>query len=69
MKATLEFNLPEDQENFDTRLNAWKYRAVIADLNTFLRREMKIANNSDVKVLGQCWEVLHELLDQQNLEL
>lgn len=69
MKATLEFNLPEDQEDFETHLNVWKYRSVIADLHTYLKWELKNAKPAEAKTLGQCWETLHNLLDQQNLEI
>ena len=32
MKATLEFDLPEEQEAFETAVNAWRYKVRIEDI-------------------------------------
>lgn len=32
MKATLEFNLPEEREEFETAQQAWKYKAALEEM-------------------------------------
>lgn len=41
MKAVLEFSLPEEQQEFQTAVDAWKYRAVVEDLVEHLRGRIK----------------------------
>lgn len=41
MKSILEFNLPEEQEEFETANDGWKYKSVLFDLDNFLRNKLK----------------------------
>lgn len=41
MRATLEFTLPEEREEFDSALRGGKAFAFIHDFEEFLRREYK----------------------------
>lgn len=67
MKAQLTFNLPEEQEEFETANNGWKYQSVLWDLNEFLRSKMKYDDKiTDVQydiydeVRSKIWEFLNE---------
>ena len=41
MKATLEFTLPEEREEFETAVNAGKHRSLLDDVLKVLRNEVK----------------------------
>lgn len=41
MKATLEFNLPEDYNEFEMAVLTSNYHSFIFDFNNFLRGELK----------------------------
>jgi hypothetical protein len=41
MKATLEFNLPEDQSEYDMAINGQKFYTVIWDMKQHLRGKVK----------------------------
>lgn len=41
MKAILEFNLPEDREEFELAQNGWKYKSVVDALFSWLRAKYK----------------------------
>ena len=42
-KATLEYNLPEEQDEFELAANAGKYYSVLWDLDQYLRNKVKYA--------------------------
>ena len=44
MKATLEFNLPEDQEDFELYNRAIKFYLVLTDLAEWFRSEIKYSD-------------------------
>jgi len=46
MKATLEFNLPEDQQEFDLATKAFKLWSVLWELDQSLRSKTKYAPDS-----------------------
>ncbi len=60
MKAILEFNLPEEQEEFDNANRGGEYRAVLMDLDAWLRRKIK---NGDTCTLQSLRDYLHESVD------
>lgn len=66
MKAVLEFNLPEDQDDFDTAINGWKYRSIIWDINNFLRSKLKYNELSSEqrevydKIRTELWNLINE---------
>jgi hypothetical protein len=41
MKGILEFDLRDDQKEFETAINADKYKSVIWELDQYLRSEIK----------------------------
>ena len=41
MIATLEFELPEEREDFENAVNAGKFRCAIAEFDNFLRYRYK----------------------------
>lgn len=41
MKATIEFNLPEDQTEFDMATNANKYYSALFNFQQYLRNKLK----------------------------
>jgi hypothetical protein len=41
MKATLEFNLPEEREEFEIALRAGKLQAALSEFENFLRAQLK----------------------------
>lgn len=47
MKATLSFDLPEEQEEFKRARDGSSYRDVILDLDTDLRNKIKYGNEQD----------------------
>jgi len=66
MKAILEFNLPEDQDDFETSTNGWKYRSVIDDIDGFLRNKLKYETLTEEqyeaydKVRTELWNFINE---------
>ena len=59
MKATLTFNLPDDQYSYDYTLNAARYKDALSDIMNIMRNEVKYGNHE------QCTaEVLDNLYEQ-----
>jgi hypothetical protein len=54
MKATLTFDLPDDQFAYDYTLNAARYKDALTDIMNIMRNEVKYANHD---------EITHEVLD------
>jgi hypothetical protein len=73
MKATLEFNLPEDQNEFEMVNNASKTYSVIWDLQQWLRSQTKHApdtmSDDTYNTFEKCREKLNDLLIDNNLDL
>lgn len=59
MKATLTFNLPEEQVEYEYTLNAARYKDALSDIMNLIRKKDKW-NNYD----GMTAEVIAELYDQ-----
>lgn len=62
MKGIIEFDLPEERDEFQLCQDAWKYRATIDDAFEYLRQQLKYTDRADseVKVLE---EIRSKLLD------
>lgn len=68
MKGILEFNLPEEQSEFDLANNASKYYSVLWDLDQYLRnfvkypsdREDPILTDTMAKVRDELWKLMNE---------
>jgi len=66
MKATLQFDLPEETEDFDIATNGWKYRSVLCDIDNFLRSKLKYEDLSPgedeayEKTRTELWNLINE---------
>jgi len=73
MKAILEFNLPEDQNEFEMVNNASKTYSVIWNLQQWLRSQTKhppdSMSNDTYTTFEKCREKLNELIIDYNLDL
>jgi hypothetical protein len=73
MKAILEFNLPEDQAEYDLCNKASDMYSVIWEMKLWLRSETKYApdNISDdtINALYKCRDKFNELINDNNLEI
>ena len=73
MKAILEFNLPEEQEQFEDASNGWKWSHAMWTLDQFLRAKVKYASDDaheeSIKAFEEAREELHRILNEENLEM
>ena len=72
MKAILEFNLPEEQDDHRVALDGWKWRAVVSDiadqLRSALKYDEKLTPESNA-FLDKFREELFQLIADRNLNL
>ena len=66
MKATLHFDLPDDQLDYWNAINGWKWRRVAEDMDGFLRGEIKYHGMDRLQPVR---DRLRELLSDYNLTL
>ena len=73
MKATLEFNLPEDQNEFEIVNNAFKAYNIIWELQQWFRSQTKHApdtmSDDTYDTFEKCREKLNDLLIDNYLDL
>ena len=73
MKAILEFNLPDDDEEYDLVNNAYNFWRVLYELDQELRAKTKYASDdmpADVYIAySSIREKLHELMNKNNINL
>ena len=69
MKAILEFNLPDDQEDFDMAVKAGAAFAALDDFMKYLRSNLKHAELNDVRYaqLEKVREVFIHLINEREL--
>jgi len=69
MKAILEFDLPEDNTDFQAAINGQNYKSAIWDFDQLLRSEMKYKELSDETYNAYKWcrEELRKILLEDNL--
>jgi hypothetical protein len=69
MNGILEFNLPEENDDFQAALNGHNYKSAIWDFDQLLRSEMKYKelSNETYKAFEWCREELRKILQQDNL--
>ena len=66
MKALLKFSLPEEQDEFETANNGWKYRSILCDIDNFLRSKLKYGELSPGedgaydKTRTELWNLINE---------
>ena len=64
MKATLEFDLPEEQEEFRVAVNGAAWQAVLQNLDQQLRGVVKHGDDPVEAEHAQRWrDVLHDLAE------
>lgn len=73
MEATLKFNLPEEQVEFNDAINGAKWQYVVWELDQWLRTNTKYAPDSQnaeyTNALVVAREQLHEYLIEEGLKL
>jgi hypothetical protein len=71
MRATLEFNLLREQEQFDDANNGWKYRAALSELDGDLRSALKYDAfpEWDTATVDLIRTHLWEIINNRNLPL
>ena len=73
MKAILEFNLPEDQTEYQIANDASKVFSVLWDMKHFLRNKVKYASDQmpqeSYNTFVQCRDELNDILLHYKLDL
>ena len=66
MKAIIEFNLPEDKEDFDFANNAVNYYSALCEFDQWLRSEYKYNGN---EAMVEVREKLNEIINENNIKI
>lgn len=66
MKAMLQFNLPEERDDFETTVHATDWRLTVADFMSELRRRVKYEASG--KELQDFYEWANNLLSEDGLD-
>lgn len=66
MKATLEFNLPEDKQDFDFANNGINYYSALAEFDNWLRSEYKYNGN---EAMFEVRKKLNEFINENNVKI
>jgi len=73
MKVTLEFELPDEQSDFDSAMNGYKWELAVWDMNQYLRSVTKYAPDETsaevVEALDKARDKLFNILNDYNLEI
>jgi len=72
MKATLEFELPEEKEDFEMASNAYKYRMALTDFDNYLRAKLKyeeLPNESIYEALSEARQKLNEICEENEVSI
>jgi hypothetical protein len=73
MKAILEFNLPEDNQDFQLAANAMKFWSVLYELDQDLRSKTKYASDDlpqdKYDAYQEIRDNLYELMSNENISL
>jgi hypothetical protein len=73
MKAILEFNLPDDQQDFELASNALKFWSVLYELDQDLRAKTKYASDDlpqdKYDAYQEVREKLREFMSENNISL
>lgn len=72
MKATLEFNLPEDQSDFDLAVNGAKAQVALWEMDQWLRAQYKYMSDDEYsedkyETFEKCRERLREIMFEHGL--
>jgi hypothetical protein len=73
MKATLEFNLPEDQSDFDLAVNGAKAQVALWEMDQWLRAQYKYMSDDEYsedkyETFEKCREQLREIMFENGLK-
>ena len=73
MKAILEFNLPEDQPEFDLAVNGSKMHLVLWEMDQWLRAQYKYMPDNEYsedkyETYEKCRDQLRELMFENQIE-
>ena len=66
MKATLEYNLPEEQHDLNNALHCHDWQMVLWDLDQILRAKTKYEDNHTIEV-DVVRELIHQLMVDRNI--
>jgi hypothetical protein len=66
MKAILEFNLPEDKEDFDFATKGINYYAALVEFDNWLRSEYKYNGNEP---MFEAREKLQQFINDNNIKI
>ena len=66
MKATLEYNLPEDQDDFNYAINAFNYYMALVEMDQWLRSEYKYNGKEE---MYEVREKLREIIFENNVKI
>ena len=66
MKATLEYNLPEDREDFNYATNGFNYYMALVEMDEWLRSEYKYNGKED---MYEVREKLREIILENNVNI
>ena len=66
MKATLEYNLPDDQEDFNHATNGFNYYMALVEMDQWLRAEYKYNDNEE---MYEVREKLRQIILDNNVKI
>lgn len=73
MKAIIEFELPDDQEEYEMAVDAPKMYNALWQIKQLLRSKLKYNPDSLTDIELKQWEIIHDefygILDNKNLKL
>jgi hypothetical protein len=71
MKAILEFDLPEDNHEFQNATQGAKMKSVLWEMREYIRHRLKYDeyNYDQFEVLNACQSKLIDLLFEENIDL
>lgn len=73
MKAILEFDLPDDQSDFESAINGYKWESAMWEMNQYLRSVTKYASDETsaevIEALDKARDELFKILNNYNLEI
>lgn len=73
MRARLDFNLPEEQTEFNLAVKAPSLHSILLELDSYLRAKVKYALDTDIDIEIQTYDKvrtwLHNELNGHNIDL
>jgi hypothetical protein len=69
VKATLEFELPEEQQQFNEAADGWKWRRVVQDMDEKMRGVAKHGNAKETREAQRWRKELADVIRCRDLSL